>query len=58
MDYKKAQATIGGVVHIAPINSNMSLCLQYVGDKIQDIQNLDVTCKRCLKKLMAMKINS
>ena len=49
MDLKKAQATKGGVIHIAPLNSNMSLCLQYVGDEIQDIQGKDVTCKRCLK---------
>jgi len=27
----------------------MSLCLQYVGEDVQDIQDKSVTCKRCLK---------
>jgi len=49
MDLKKATATKGGKIHIAPLKSNMSLCLQYVGEKIQDIQDKNVTCKRCLK---------
>lgn len=49
MDLKKAQATKGGVIHIANINANASFCMQYVGEKIQDIQELNVTCKRCLK---------
>ena len=55
MDLKKAQATKGGVTHIAYLNSNMSLCLQYVGVDIQDIQNKNVTCKRCLKAYEKMK---
>ena len=49
MNLKKAQATKGGKIHIAPLNSNMSLCLQYVGSEVQDIQDLNVTCKRCIK---------
>jgi len=52
MDLKKAQATKGGKIHIAYLKSNMSLCLQYVGEdiqNIQDIQDKNVTCKRCLK---------
>ena len=49
MNLKKAQVTKGGKIHIAPLNSNMSLCLQYVGSEVQDIQELDVTCKRCIK---------
>jgi len=49
MDLKKAQATKGGVIHIAYLKSNMSLCLQYVGEDIQNIQGKNITCKRCLK---------
>ena len=49
MYLKKAQATKGGVIHIAYLKSNMSLCLQYVGEDVQDIQDKSVTCKRCLK---------
>ena len=49
MDLKKAQATKGGVIHIAYLNSNMSLCLQYVGTDIQNIQDKTITCKKCLK---------
>ena len=49
MNLKKAQATKGGVIHIAYLNSNMSLCLQYVGTDIQNIQDKNVTCKKCLK---------
>lgn len=60
MSFKKAQATKNGKIHIAYINSNMSLCLQYVGEQIQDVQHLDVTCKRCLRsyeKLLNKKEN-
>jgi len=49
IDLKKALATKGGVIHIAYFKSNMSLCLQYVGEGVQDIQDKNVTCKRCIK---------
>jgi len=49
MDLKKAFATKGGVIHIAYLKSNMSLCLQYVGEEVQDIQDKNMTCKRCIK---------
>lgn len=55
MDLKKAQATKGGVIHIAYLHSNMSLCLQYVGEGVQDIQKKNVTCKRCLKAFEKMR---
>jgi len=49
MDLKKAQATKGGKIHIAYLNSNMSLCLQYIGTEVQNIQDKNITCKKCLK---------
>ena len=49
MNLKKAQATKGGKIHIAYLKSNMSLCLQYVGEDVQNIQDRNITCKRCLK---------
>jgi len=49
MDLKKAQATKGGKIHIAHLKSNMSLCLQYVGEDVQNIQDKNVNCKRCIK---------
>jgi len=42
MDLKKAQATKGGVIHIAYLKSNMSLCLQYVGEDVQNIQDKNI----------------
>jgi len=57
MDLKKAQATKGGVIHIAYLKSNMSLCLQYVGEDVQDIQDKNITCKRCIKAYAKIESN-
>jgi len=57
MNLKKAQATKGGKIHIAYLKSNMSLCLQYVGEDVQNIQDKNVTCKRCIKAYAKIKGN-
>lgn len=48
---RKARVTKGGKIHYA--YGNMSLCLQYVGDDA--VEDKEVDCKRCLKKLNNIK---